>query len=169
VKDITAASPGTVLTVNYYKTKNDYELEEYYYWTADGRFYFTPDEIPGFSLDQIEETDELISIHGFVMPEEEVNFVGIYKMNPKPTATPIPTRTVTPTPTPTVAPTANVTPTLVPSEAPGNTDKPKIDSNSDGVHPFALLIAGLVLCMVGVGFYAVLYLRRMKDKSDTPE
>ena len=169
VKNVLAATPGTVLTVNFYKTKGSYELEEYYYWTTDGRFYFTPDEIPGFSLDQIEETDELISIHGFVMPEEEVNFVGIYKMNPKPTATPMPTRTVTPTPTPTAAPTANVTPTLVPSEAPGNTDKPKTDSDSEGVHPFALLIAGLVLCMVGVGFYAVLYLRRMKDKSDTPE
>ena len=169
VKNVLAATPGTVLTVSFYKTKGSYELEEYYYWTTDGRFYFTPDEIPGFSPNQIEETDELISIHGFVMPEEEVNFVGIYKKMPVATATPMPTRTVTPTPTPTVATTANVTPTLIPSEAPGNTDKPKVDSNSDGVHPFALLIAGLVLCMVGVGFYAVLYLRRMKDKSDTPE
>ncbi len=166
VKNVLAATPGTVLTVSFYKTKGSYELEEYYYWTTDGRFYFTPEEIPGFSFDQIDETDELISIHGLVMPEEEVNFVGIYKRKPDATATPMPTRTVTPTPTPTVAPTANVSPTMVPSEAPGNTDKPKTDSNSDSVHPFTLLIAGLVLCMIGVAVYAVFYIKKSKSSKE---
>ncbi|MBR7000719.1 MAG: hypothetical protein IKI01_08985 [Lachnospiraceae bacterium] len=90
---------------------------------------------------------------------------------PRPTATP----TVRPTATPTLTPTATPVPSLTITPEEDNT-KPQPTSSQmasepgeDSVHPFTLLIAGLVLCMVGVGFYAVLYLRRMKDKSDMPE
>ncbi len=153
VTDISDIPAGTVLTVNFYKNRSDYNLVDYYYEYANVQCWV--------DKSMIVETDDLISIKGFVMPQENVTFVGIYKKYSYDPVTPTATPTVTPTP----VPTENVTPSLEPTETPDNTK----DSDSDGLHPFTLLIAGIVLCMIGVGIFAVISLKRMKDKSDTPE
>ena len=50
---------------------------------------------------------------------------------------------------------------------PQPTSVPKAsEPGEDSVHPFTLLIAGLVLCMIGVAVYAVFYIRKTKGTKE---
>lgn len=144
------ATEGTIVHFTFDKEKKGYELVEYYYIDEKGK----KQSFDGYL---IEDNETSFTVVDYIMPAGNISTVGIYrKMDSE-------------SPTPTIVPTENVTPSLSPTEAPADKDKPSSATDSDDFHPFALLIAGLVLCMIGVGFYAALYLRRMKDKSDTPE
>lgn len=143
-------SEGTIVYFTFDKEKKGYELFEYYYVNAKG-------EKQSFENYEIEDNGTSYTVIDFFMPPEDISVVGIYrKKNSE-------------SPTPTIVPPENVTPSLSPTEPPNDTDKPSSATDSDDFHPFALLIAGLVFCMIGVGLYAVFTLMRKKDKSDTPE
>ena len=163
VDPISEAYPGTRVFV----ASRDYPNQRFIGW-----------KIEGISTLYVFRTGNDHLYYEFVMPPHDVVITTLYNGEipdePEPTLTPTPTPrpTATPTVRPTATPTATPVPTLTvtPEEdnmKPQPTSVPKAsEPGEDSVHPFTLLIAGLVLCMIGVAVYAVFYIRKTKGTKE---